>query len=200
VLAKVDEVVEAIALAVPAVVAAVLACRWWKRRPGASAAPLPPAANDDPAQRPALHGLASNDVEVAAAAGLAEPQWPESFHLAESRRRLNRNTAEAAHGNRRGRTPVVEIGDRQRLAETVRILRGTDDHAAWAILEPLTMSGEVISLIESVRHNSGEFSAQSLRLCIERLWGQRVARESGVQAEAQPLRRGDPAAGAPPPA
>lgn len=199
-LAKVDEVVEAIALAVPAVVAAVLARRWWKRRTRASAPQLPPAANDDPAQRPALHGLASNDVEVAAAAGLAEPQWPESFHLAEARRRLNRNTAEAAHLNRRGRTPVVEIGNRQRLAEMVRILRGTDDQGAWVLLEPLTMSGEVISLIESVRHNSGEFSAQSLRLCIERLWGQRVARESGVQAEAQPLRRGDPAAGAPPPA
>lgn len=199
-LAKVDEVVEAIALAVPAVVAAVLARCWWKRRPRASAPQLPPAANDDPAQRPALHGLAANDVEVAAAASLAEPQWPESFHLAETRRRLNRNTAEAAHRNRRCRAPVVEIGNRQRLAETVRILRGTDDVAAWVILEPLTVSGEVISLIESVRNNSGEFSAQSLRLCIERLWGQHVARDSAEPVATPPGRRGDPATGGPPPA
>ena len=197
-LAKVDEVVEAITLAVPAVVAAVLARRWWKRRPRASAPQLPPAANDDPAQRPALHGLASNDVEVAAAASLVEPQWPESFHLAEARRRLNRNMAEAAHLSRRGRAPIVEITNRQRMAEIVRVLRGTDDAAAWVILEPITVSGEVIALIESVRHNSGEFSAQSLRLCVERLWGLRVARESGMPAEALPVRRGDPAAGGPP--
>lgn len=199
-LAKVDEVVEAIALAVPAVVAAVLARRWWKRRPRASVAQLPPAANDDPARRPALHGLASNDVEDAAAASLAEPQWPDSFHLAEARRRLNRNMAEAAHLGRRNRAVIAEIINRQHMAEMVRILRGTDDRAAWVILEPLTVSGEVISLIESVRHNSGEFSAQSLRLCIERLWGQQVARESAEPVATLPGRRGDPAIGGPPPA
>ena len=58
----------------------------------------------------------------------------------------------------------------------------------------------VISLIESVRHNSGEFSAQSLRLCIERLWGQQVARESAEPVATLPGRRGDPAIGGPPPA
>lgn len=180
----VDEVVEAVVLSVPAVVATLLACRWWMLRRARRRAQPTAAANDD--------------VRVAARPELVEPQWPASFEIAETCRRINRNMAESAHRAGRARAKIVDIGSRRGMDELVRTLRDADDVAAWAVLEPITVTGEVINLIESVRSQNGEFSAQSLRLCIERLWGQRVARDTGEHDDAPQGRHGD--AGGPPPA
>lgn len=183
---RVDEVVEAVALSVPAVVATLLACRWWALR--RARAPVQPAA------------AANDDVRIAASPASAEPQWPASFEVAETCRRINRNMAESAYRAGRARATIVDIASRRHMEELVRTLRDADDAAAWDVLEPITITGEVITLIESVRSQNGEFSAQSLRLCIERLWGQRVARDTRARDEAPQGRHRDPGAGGAPPA
>lgn len=181
-----EHVVETVAVALPAVVVALLACRWWMLRRTQRRAPPAVAANDD----------ARPDVRPEH----AEPQWPASFEITETCRRINRNMAESAFKARRGRTVIVELGHPLRRDELVRTLREADDAAAWRVLEPITVTGEVIALIESVRKHNGESSAQSLRLCIERLWGQRVARDTAEHGQASQGRHGDTGPGGPPPA
>lgn len=182
---KLDDVVETVALSVPAVVATLLACRWWVAR--RARRPLRPAE------------AANDDARFAATQGVAEPQWPASFEIAETCRRINRNMAESAYKARHARMVIVDIANRQRTDELVRTLREADDAVAWSVLEPITVTGEVIALIDSVRSQNGEFSAQSLRLCIERLWGQRVARDTRERDDVPQGRHGDPGPGGPPP-
>lgn len=97
---------------------------------------------------------------------------------ARTRLEINLAIAESALRSQRPRNPFADDAGRVRAARTIRIIRTSDDDASWAELEPLTTSGEIFHLVNCARLIGGEFSAQSLLACAERLWCTKLARSN----------------------
>lgn len=189
--AVVERLVEA-ALGI-ATVGAAAAFALRRRRASAPDARPPAAAGgergavDRPANRaepvpsvPTGATPARDGASVPAAAA-----WESAWHapLDDSRARLEINLAiaESAMRSQRPRNPYFDEAGRRRATQLIRIIRTGDDEAAWAALEPLTTSGEILHLVDFARANGGVFSAQSLLACAERLWSRKLARSASAQ-------------------
>lgn len=119
------------------------------------------------------------------------PDSPASPDDARTRLEINLAIAEAALRLQRPHNAFTGEAGRERALGLIRVIRTGEDEAAWAELEPLTTSGEIFHLIGFARASAGEFSAQSLLACAERLWCTRLARGEAPLRRTQ--RRLDPA-------
>lgn len=119
------------------------------------------------------------------------PGSPSSLDDARTRLEINLAIAEAALRLQRPRNAFTGGAVGECALSLIRVIRTGEDELAWAELEPLTTSGEILHLIGFARASAGEFSAQSLLACAERLWCTRLARGDAPPRRTQ--RRLDPA-------
>ena len=193
------------ALGVTSAGAGALAYAWRGRRPwqarrdggnsggvgssdgGGSAASRATAGADPAPRTPAP----APELERTSIATMLESAWRAPLDDARTRMEINQAIAESAMRSQRPRNPFGDEAGRRRAVQLIRDIRTGADDVAWAALEPLTTSGEILHLVEYARGNGGEFGAQSLLACARRLWGARLARSQVAARRSQ--RRADPA-------
>jgi len=172
--------------------ACATATAWWRRRararPGERRGAA--AAGGGGAPRSATAGDARQVDALALATATIEAARVAPHDDARTRIEINLAIAESALRSRRPRNPFADQAGRLRAARTIRIIRTGDDDEAWAELAPLTTSGEFFHLLDCARMVGGEFSAQSLMACAERLWSTRLVRSE--EAVRRTWRRADP--------
>jgi hypothetical protein len=120
-----------------------------------------------------------------------ESAWRTPLDDARTRLEINLAIAESAMRMQRPRHCYADEAGRLRALQLIRTIRAPEDEPAWAVLEPLTTSGEYFHLMEFARAYGGEFGARSLQACAERLWRTRLARSQNAALSNQ--RRADPA-------
>lgn len=126
-----------------------------------------------------------------ALASSLESAWRTPLDDARTRLEINLAIAESAMRTQRPRHCYADEAGRLRALQLIRTIRAAEDEPAWAVLEPLTTSGEFFHLMEFARAHGGEFGARSLLACAERLWRTRLARNQNAALPTQ--RRADPA-------